>query len=448
MNRTTKTLIFSALLFSLSVPLTSCQKNFQFDLQDPKWKRDERQYVNFEKIYHIKEKGDKDYYDIDFTKDVFPNGILIDQEGKQYNLKDEYDTVDLSLFGSKSSYINYKYLSPFKVRLYTWDIINFVLINQGTSTLSSRMCLGRLLNPQKENTKTVHIKEIEDFKSIKNSDIVYLDNDIDFAGYIFDEERPYIFSEYFYGLFLNPDKHILKNIKYENHTAGYHTFITKYSMGAWFDSLIIDNFEYISHYDEKGNDRNYFAIIATYAKNTYFNNCKITNYTIDANDLYAAPFINTSNNCDFYNCISSGKINNKYEPITHTTSYGKEELGLYGRTAGFCNEFISTFSSGNSSFKSALWEYQDAATNENFTKLVDKTNTLPVVSEFRNNRIHANVRSNGKSGGMFNSISRIDHYFTNNFFLGDIEGNFTDKIYNDNFFYQSDNRYFDYFLYC
>ena len=98
-------------------------------------------------------------------------------------------------------------------------------------------------------------------------------------------------------------------------------------------------------------------------------------------------------------------------------------------------------------FKSALWEYQDAATNENFTKLVDKTNTLPVVSEFRNNRIHANVRSNGKSGGMFNSISRIDHYFTNNFFLGDIEGNFTDKIYNDNFFYQSDNRYFDYFLY-
>lgn len=93
MNRTTKTLIFSVLLFSLSVPLTSCQKNFKFDLQDPKWKRDERQYVNYEKIYHIKEKGDKDYYDIDFTKDVFPNGLLIDQEGKQYNLKDEYDTV-------------------------------------------------------------------------------------------------------------------------------------------------------------------------------------------------------------------------------------------------------------------------------------------------------------------------------------------------------------------
>lgn len=87
MNKTSKKLIFSVLLFSLSVPLTSC--HFIYDRPEPDWKWDERQYVNYEKIYHIKEEGDKDYYDIDFTKDVFPNGILIDQEGKQYNLKDD-----------------------------------------------------------------------------------------------------------------------------------------------------------------------------------------------------------------------------------------------------------------------------------------------------------------------------------------------------------------------
>lgn len=448
MNKTSKKLIFSVLLFSLSVPLTSC--HFIYDRPEPDWKWDERQYVNYEKIYHIKEEGDKDYYDIDFTKDVFPNGILIDQEGKQYNLKDEYDTVEISEFESRTNYINHKFLCPFKVRFYTWDIIHFVFINQKTSTRSARMCLGRFLDPQEENTEIVHIKKIDDFKSIETNNIVYLDNDIDFNGYIFNEKNTCIFGDYFNGLFLNPDKHVLKNIKYENHTSGYgyHTFITKYCWRAWFDSLIIDNFEYIGHYDEKGNDRNVFAIIATYAKNNYFNNCKITNFKIETNDLYAAPFINTSNNCDFYNCVVSGDINNRYEPITHTTSGGKEELGLYGRTAGFCNEFVSTYSVGNGPFEGALRRYQDTRTNENFTKLVDKVNNQPVVSEFRNNQIHVNVRGKGKSGGMFNSIARIDHFFTNNFFLGDIEGQFTDKIYNDNFFYQSDNRRLDYSLYC
>ena len=83
---------------------------------------------------------------------------------------------------------------------------------------------------------------------------------------------------------------------------GSHSFIVNHINNAWVDSLIIDNFKYTSKYEKKGNGYNYFSILTKVSRFSYFTNCKITNFSIDANDLYAAPFVNLSIDTDFYNC--------------------------------------------------------------------------------------------------------------------------------------------------
>lgn len=439
MNRTTKTLIFSALLFSLSVPLTSCQKNFQFDLHDPKWKRDERQYVNYEKIYHIKEKGDKDYYDIDFTKDVFPNGLLIDQEGKQYNLKDEYDTVVIT--SDSSATIPFLKLHSFKTRLTKeeQEQIFFRFLNSKTYTYSEVMHLGRIydtIDNDKENV--VHIKTIDDFDKIKEfNKAIFLDNDIDFSGKVFDDNSDRLFGKYWGGIFLNPDKHVLKNITYETSNPGSHSFIVNYINNAWVDSLIIDDFKYTSKYEKKGNGYNYFSILTKVSRFSYFSNCKITNFSIDANDLYAAPFVNLSIDTDFYNCEVSGNINNRYEPKINENGITE----LHGRTAGFCNVYQCTDQLSAYCIMSSISAYQNNQTEENLNNLYRGINKLPVYSRFMNNKITVNVTGKGKSGGIFTTADRTNQFFANSYFVGNVKGKYTGEITADSYFCEIDNLY-------
>ncbi len=71
-----KFIIFASLLFSLE----SCTfihpstPEIQYDY-------DQKQYLNYQRMEHFEE--DKDFIEIDFLKDVFPEGVLVDRDGNK-----------------------------------------------------------------------------------------------------------------------------------------------------------------------------------------------------------------------------------------------------------------------------------------------------------------------------------------------------------------------------
>ena len=431
-------------LFSLCFPLASCQKQYRFDFSEEGWTIDNKQYLNYERVYHFEEDQKKDYYDIDFLNDVFPNGILIDQEGKRYNLKDEYETV--VLLGDRNvgrtDDFEHQYLSPFKIRLFTFGVI----VNSKTKTISSRMRLGQINFASKHKNPPVHIKTISDFKKLTGAQIAYLDNDIDFTGYEFGDGNPSLFPlAGWVGSFINPDKHVLKNITYTVDKAGYHNFITRNIFGSWFDSLIIDNFRYINNVKETGNDNTMFSIICAAAYASYFVDCKLMNINLDGNDFNLAAFSNTAFGCDFINCEVNGQVMNHYVAKAVLKADGSTKPGICARTSGFCNYINTVYTLGKVELCNAIKEYQEKPNKENLEKLILALNITPVVSLLCNNKIFVDARGYGKTGGISTCIDRINLLFINNIYMGTLSGKIIGEIYAENFFYQSDD-YFTQFL--
>lgn len=328
----------------------------------------------------------------------------------------------------------YKQLSPFKLRISTGDLIDFVFINESKKTVTYPMRIGHLKFKAYSIQDPIHIKTIDDFKKIAGGQNIYLDNDIDFKDHIFDEDNPYLFPPTWYGSFFNPQKHVLKNITYNCTTTGtgLHSIFTRNCLRGWVDSLIIDNVQYINKADTK--DGSQFAIFANYASDTYFTDCKFTNIFINGNESYVSAFTNVADNCDFYNCEVSGNITNRYE--------SKEtNEGLIARTSGFCNKLITTVAAEGYLPTITLYEYRTNKKEEDLNKLIDQINIMPVISTIRNNKARINVKGAGKTGGFFNSVDRVNIHFSNNSFSGKLEGQFTGDIYVDNIFYQVDDVY-------
>ena len=433
-----KFLFFPIFLCFLSYPLCSCQKQYGVpDYRDHKWINDSKQYVNYEKIYVLEQK--KNYVDIDFLKDVFPNGEIVDQNGESYSLLDKYDTL-LLLTPSRPDIFTDKrceYLGPMKIRVRISDQIEFRFVNTKTYQQSERMKLGHIRFA--DTKEFVHINEIKDFEKIKDESIVCLDADIDFTDYDLISENKTLFPKSFGGVFLNPEKHVLKNIDITTVKQSESAFISRSSRSAWYDSLIIDNVRYKNYDESLGNGQSKFALVSNYSYDTLFKDLKITNFTCDGNDFYLSTISNECYNCDFINCEVSGKILNRYQPDSELKDTVFNKPLLMSRTSGICNEFLSTFYSERSDrFDEDFTNYYNNKSDANLSQIKQDLETLSSSSTIKNVRVDMDITGYGKTGSFCVSGDKFLDLTTDFSSTGKLEGLHTGKLFVDNYFYQID----------
>lgn len=433
-----KTMTLIVFLFSLCFPLASCQKQYGVpDYREHNWINDSKQYVNYEKIYVLEQK--KKYVDIDFLKDVFPNGEIVDQNGEKYALLDKYDTV-LLLTPSRPEIFTDKrceYLGPMKIRVRISDQIEFRFVNTKTYQQSERMKLGHIRFADKK--EFVHIKEVKDFEKIKDESIVCLEADIDFTDHGLINENRTLFPKSFGGVFLNPEKHVLKNINITSVKQSELAFISRTSRSAWYDSLIIDNVRYKNYDESLGNGQSKFALVSNYSYDTLFKDLKISNFSCDGNDFYLSTISNECYNCDFINCEVSGKIQNRYQPDPKLKDAIFNKPLLMSRTSGICGEFLSTFYSERSDrFEQDFTNYYKDKSDANLTQLKEDLESLSSSSTIKNVRVDMDITGYGKTGSFCVSGDKFLDLTTDFSSTGKLEGLHTGTLAVDNYFYQID----------
>ena len=425
-------------LFSLCFPLASCQKQYGVpDYREHNWINDSKQYVNYEKIYVLEQK--KKYVDIDFLKDVFPNGEIVDQNDEKYALLDKYDTV-LLLTPSRPEIFTDKrceYLGPMKIRVRISDQIEFRFVNTKTYQQSERMKLGHIRFADKK--EFVHIKEVKDFEKIKDESIVCLEADIDFTDHDLINENRTLFPKSFGGVFMNPEKHVLKNINITSVKQSELAFISRSSRSAWYDSLIIDNVRYKNYDESLGNGQSKFALVSNYSYDTLFKDLKISNFTCEGNDFYLSIISNECYNCDFINCEVSGKILNSYQPDPKLKDAIFNKPLLMSRTSGICNEFLSTFySERNGRFEQDFTNYYKDKSDANLRQIKQDLEILSASSTIKNVRVDMDITGYGKTGSFSVSGDKFLDLTTDFSTTGKLEGLHTGKLFVDNYFYQID----------
>lgn len=356
----------------------------------PKENYDNKHYTNFKRKNYIEEE--KDEIEIDFLKDVFPDGILIDQYGNKYWLTDFYDSVetyqikyhfvndDTSMYLNVSD--NSSEESSFKVKIerkFFEDVvsaIDFRLINTKTNTRSNTMRLG-YFGFRQNAADFLYINSMDDISHVKDNSIVILNTDIDYDEYFKDkEEKGYLFPEFHRGVFLNPFDHVIKNLTYDPKSDA-NAFLFPHLDNTILDSLRLENVNFTT--DSK--DCKAFSAITKASMNSVFSNIVGTKINFTGNCENGMSFIsNISYNCDFLNSTIEGKITNNYKD--------ENLLGYAGGLSSISFLYQNTF---NDDYP---YNYTEKKLNEIFTKY------RALFSVIRHNTINADITATDFARGI------------------------------------------------
>ncbi len=205
--------------------------------------------------------------------------------------------------------------------------IDFCFINTKTHIRSNRMRLGYF--GFRDNAKDiVYINSTDDIQRVKDSTIAVLNTDIDYDEYFKDkEEKGYLFPEFDHGIFLNPFRHVIRNLTYETGKSKDDAFLFPTQSRSWIDSLEVENVTADVNYSENLEG---FHVVTSNSMNSRFSGIQGRNINATANRYGEVSFLSgITVRCDI--------INNKMEG-TITNNYSKENRR--GFAGGLCGSII------------------------------------------------------------------------------------------------------------
>lgn len=377
---------------------------------------------------------------IDFKNDVFNHGLLIDMDGRQYNLEDKFDSLKFLFANENRIPLTIKKTAPFvykfsasKENYWVSNRLIVSLYNSKTNVRSHYMNIGNIYClPERKDY--VEINTIDDFKNIKGDSTVILKSDIDFEGFDFKtkkvtDENCIVFT----GIFVNPGKHVIKNINYNSTSESEDFyFLFKNTFLAFFDSLIFDNVHYQRTLKDGCHDC--FGFITKTSLTTTFQNIQMNNFSINYSYGICGSLTGISDEDNFINNKINGKITCKLlrdEKTKRNISGGL--AGIYSRSSDCSKNYWFNYQTAPNYYFNKY--YQGMKTCETTLSLFEKYyDRAPQINIISNNKLNVDIEGDFAAGGIFGAAdnNNIDSNTTNS---GKVTGKYADSLYGINYIY-------------